>query len=166
MIKLNVVDLEKLYNFVVKNFFIWIRLGLQNSIWIFLCRVFYFVLALSNKEMIKINVVDLKKLYNFVVKNFFIWIRLGLQNSIWIFFCRVFYFWHLGKEGLCRVSKKNTRQRIFKFKKFKCSFSMTRWFQNKKWSTTKFHIFLRSTKFIYRVYIRCCLKKSKFKIFN
>jgi len=42
MIKINVVDLEKLYNFVVKNFLIWIRLGLQNSIWNFLCRVFYF----------------------------------------------------------------------------------------------------------------------------
>ena len=107
-----------------------------------------FVLALSNKEMIKINVVDLEKLYNFVVKNFLIWICLGLQNSIWNFLCRVFYFWTLGKEGLCRVSKKNTRQRIFKFKKFKCSFCMTRWFQNKKLSTTKFHNFLRSTMFI------------------
>jgi len=41
MTKINVVDLEKLYNFVVKNFLIWIRLGLQNSIWNFLCRVFY-----------------------------------------------------------------------------------------------------------------------------
>ena len=36
----NVVDLEKLYNFVVKNFLIWIRLGLQNLIWNFLCQVF------------------------------------------------------------------------------------------------------------------------------
>ena len=42
MIKINVVDHEKLYNFVVKNFLIWIRLRLQNSIWNFLCRVFYF----------------------------------------------------------------------------------------------------------------------------
>ena len=43
MIKINIVDLEKLYNFVVKHFLIWIRLGLQNSIWNFLCRVFYFL---------------------------------------------------------------------------------------------------------------------------
>ena len=107
-----------------------------------------FVLALSNKEMIKINVVYLEKLYNFVFKNFFIWIRLGLQNLIWNFLCRVFYFLTFGKEGLCRVSKKNTRQRIFKFTKYKCSFCMTRWFQNKKLSTTKFHNFSRSTKFI------------------
>jgi len=42
MIKINVVDLEKIYNFVVKNILIWIRLGPQNSIWNFLCRVFYF----------------------------------------------------------------------------------------------------------------------------
>ena len=42
MIKVNVVDLEKLYNFVVKNFLIWIRLVLQNSIWNFFCPVFYF----------------------------------------------------------------------------------------------------------------------------
>ena len=32
MTKINVVDLEKLYKFVIENFFIWIRLGLQNSI--------------------------------------------------------------------------------------------------------------------------------------
>ena len=49
MIKINVVDLQKLYNFVVKNFLIWIRLGLQNSIWNFLCLVFYFSLP-SVKE--------------------------------------------------------------------------------------------------------------------
>ena len=41
MIKINVVDHEKLYNFVVKNFLIWIRLGLQNLIWNFLYRVFF-----------------------------------------------------------------------------------------------------------------------------
>jgi len=32
IIKINVIDLEKLYNFVVNNVLIWIRLGLQNSI--------------------------------------------------------------------------------------------------------------------------------------
>jgi len=42
MIKIDVVDLKKLYSFVVKNFLNWIRLGLQNLIWNFLCRVFYF----------------------------------------------------------------------------------------------------------------------------
>jgi len=42
MIKINVVDLVKLYNFIVKNILISIRLGLQNSIWNFLYRVFYF----------------------------------------------------------------------------------------------------------------------------
>ena len=42
MIKINVVDLKTLYNFVVKTFLIWIHLGLQNSICNFLCRVFYF----------------------------------------------------------------------------------------------------------------------------
>ena len=42
MIKIKVVDFEKLYYFVVKNSLISIRLGLQNSISNFLCRVFYF----------------------------------------------------------------------------------------------------------------------------
>jgi len=42
MIKINVVDLEKLHNFVVKKFLSWIGLELQNSVWNFLCRVFYF----------------------------------------------------------------------------------------------------------------------------
>ena len=32
MTKINIIDLEKLYNFVVENFFIWIHLGLQNLI--------------------------------------------------------------------------------------------------------------------------------------
>ena len=41
MSKIKVVELEKLYNFVVENFLIWIRLGLQNSIWNFLYRVFF-----------------------------------------------------------------------------------------------------------------------------
>ena len=106
------------------------------------------VLALSNKEIIKINVIDLEKLYNFVVKNVLIWIRLGLQNSIWNFLCRVFYFWHSANKVFAECQKKNAWQRIFKFKKFNCSFCITRWFQNKKLSTTKFHHFLRSTKFI------------------
>ena len=42
MIKINIVGLEKLYNFVVKYFLIWIRWGLQYSILNFICRVFYF----------------------------------------------------------------------------------------------------------------------------
>ena len=33
MTKINFVDLEKLYNFVVKKFFIWIHLGPQKLLW-------------------------------------------------------------------------------------------------------------------------------------
>ena len=33
MIKINFVDLEKLYNFVVEKFFIWIHLGPQKLLW-------------------------------------------------------------------------------------------------------------------------------------
>jgi len=118
-----------------------------------------FILPLSNKEMIKINVVDLEKLYNFVVKNFLIWIRLGLQNSIWNFICRVL-FWNSAKKIFTECQRKTLGKAFFaecqktlgkeflKFKKFKYSFCMTIWFQNKKLSTTKFHHFLRSTMFI------------------
>ena len=39
--KIKVVHLEKLYNFVVQNFLVWIHLLLKNVIWIYLCRVFF-----------------------------------------------------------------------------------------------------------------------------
>ena len=135
-------------------------------------------MALSNKKIIKIKVVDLDKLYNFLVKNFLIWIRLGLQNSIWNFICRVFFDTrqrrslpsvqekHSAKASLPSVEKTLDKE-FFKFKKFKYSFCMIRWFQNKKLSTTKFHNFLRSTKFIKRVFPSVVVqKKSNFKIFN
>jgi len=38
---INIVDLEKLYNFVVENLLISIYLGLQNSIWIFFAERFF-----------------------------------------------------------------------------------------------------------------------------
>jgi hypothetical protein len=100
-----------------------------------------FVLALSNKEMIKINVVDIEKFYDFVVKNFLIWIHLCLQNSIWNFLCRVFYFWHSAKKVIAECQKKNTRQRIFKFKKFKCSFAWQDDFKTKSYQLHSFITF-------------------------
>ena len=73
-------------------------------------------------------------------------------------------FLTLGKEGLCRVSKKNTLQKIFKFKKFKDCFCMTRWFQNKKLSTIKFHTFW-DLKSLFREFFQTRLFK-KIKIYN
>jgi len=78
-----VVDLEKLRNFVVHNFFIWMHLGFQICVWISQIWNSNFANDLDQKSY-NIKVVDLEKLWNFVVQKFFIWIRLGPQTSNFI----------------------------------------------------------------------------------
>jgi len=79
MVKIKIIDLETLYNFVVPNFLIWICLGLQILIWNFLCRVFLFLHSANRvfAECQKNTRGECKK-------------TLGLL-------CRVF-FWHSAKS--------------------------------------------------------------------
>ena len=60
--KTKVINLEKLYNFVVDNFFIWNHLCLKNYIWIshiFEIQIFQ---TTSDGEKDKTKFVDLKQL--------------------------------------------------------------------------------------------------------
>ena len=100
MTKINFVDLEKLYNFVVEKFFIWIHLGPQKLLW-------------------KNNLPRAKKMHT--AKCLFAECQkkaLGKDA-----FCRVpkngtrqntslpsARKKALGKDSFCRVPKKNTRQ--------------------------------------------------------
>jgi hypothetical protein len=74
--KIKDIDLEKLWNFVVYNFFIWNHIGNEKI-----------SLNLSNMKFKyctkspKMKVVDLGKLWNFVVGKFLIWI-LEPQNNL------------------------------------------------------------------------------------
>jgi hypothetical protein len=83
MTKLKVVDLEKLWNYVVDNFLIWNHLVKENYVWIFKKLKFEFLndLGWTNR---KTKVVDLKKLWNFVVGNFLIWNHFVMENYVWI----------------------------------------------------------------------------------
>jgi hypothetical protein len=71
---MKVADFEKLYNFVVDNFFIWNHFIKKNYVWIFQ--------TTSDGETTKMKVIDLKKLYNFVVDNFLICDHLVKINYI------------------------------------------------------------------------------------
>jgi hypothetical protein len=69
MTKTEVVDLEKLYNFVVDNFSFEI-IYLKKIKFEFLTFEIQVFRTISDGETTKIKVVDLKKLYNFVANNF------------------------------------------------------------------------------------------------
>jgi hypothetical protein len=70
MIKNKVVDLQKIYNFVVELFKFELILSTESAFG-FLKFENLFFQTISNWETIKVKVVDLEKLYNFVVYNFF-----------------------------------------------------------------------------------------------
>jgi hypothetical protein len=99
MIKIKVVDLQKLYNFVVETILIKLLLPRKNTsnFWnmkISICQ------ETSNGETFKMKVVETEKLWNFVVNNFFIWNhiideKLGFNLSNLKFkFCK----WHRMKK--------------------------------------------------------------------
>ena len=67
---IKVVDLEKLRNFVVHNFFIWIHLRLEY-VFEFLKFEIQILQMTSDQKTYNIKVVDLEKLWNFVVQIFF-----------------------------------------------------------------------------------------------
>ena len=83
MTKRKVVDLEKLYNFIVNNFFIWNHLSKESYIWISHIWNSKFSNDLHG-EASKMIVVNLKMSYNFIVDNPFIWNHLSKRNYVWI----------------------------------------------------------------------------------
>ena len=66
---IKVLDLEKLRNFVVHNFFIWIHLRL-GYVFEFLKFEIQILQMISDKKTYNNKVVDLEKLWNFVVQIF------------------------------------------------------------------------------------------------
>ena len=70
MTKTKVVDLKKLYNFVVDNFSFEIIYSGKTLFEFLTFEIWIFQMTLDG-EMTKTKVVDLEKLYNFVVDNFF-----------------------------------------------------------------------------------------------
>jgi len=81
--KTKVVDLEKLYNFIVDDFFIWNNLYKKKSrefphIW-----NSNFFQTKSDENKLYIKVVDIDEINNFIVDDFFIWKHLWSQNSVW-----------------------------------------------------------------------------------
>jgi hypothetical protein len=73
--KIKVVDLKKLWNFVVDNFFIWTHFDSQKLNLSMPNLKFKFCKLTRMKKSAKMKVVELQKLFNFVVDKFFIWIR-------------------------------------------------------------------------------------------
>ena len=72
MNKIEVIDLDHLYNFVSDDFFSWNHLIFKNIVWS--CHNLKFEFKLFKQchieKMTNTKVVDLDKLYNFVVHNF------------------------------------------------------------------------------------------------
>ena len=78
MTNTKVVDLDKLYNFVVDDFPIWSHLLPKKlfELLIFLKFKFYIVQSNLDGEMTKRKLVDLNEFYNFVFDSFFTWVYL------------------------------------------------------------------------------------------
>ena len=103
MTKIEVIDLDELYNFVIDDFFNWNHFVFKNIIWSYHILKFKFKLfkqSLMEKwpiqkygKMTNIKVADLDKLYNFVVDNFFIWNHLLCKKIIWISYIIKFKFY-------------------------------------------------------------------------
>jgi hypothetical protein len=104
-----VVDLEKLYNFVVDNFF-HVKSFIQwKLIWI------YHFAKFSNKKLSK-EVVELDDIYNFAIENIFIFLHLGsviLNAKRWTVGHLPFspLFWQNGclNEKNIRLNSQNNR---------------------------------------------------------
>ena len=116
MTKINFVDLEKLYNFVVEKFFIWIHLGPQKLLWkndlprakknahgkMPLCRV-------PEKGTRQRRILPSTEKWHSVK---YIFAECWKKNTRQSHLCRVFFFLPsvfylaLGKDRLCRVPDK------------------------------------------------------------
>ena len=90
--KIKVIDLDKLYHFVVNDISIWNHLLFENVVWSCHNLKFKFktVQTKSYRKMTKTKVVDIDDLYNFVVDDFFSWNHLVFENIVWS--CHIFKF--------------------------------------------------------------------------
>jgi hypothetical protein len=82
--KIKVVHLQKLLNFVVEPFFIWVTFVEVKYVSIFEILKFWIFQMDSNGETLNMKVVDPKKLWNFVVYKFFISNHIVNEIQIWI----------------------------------------------------------------------------------
>lgn len=89
MISIKVVNLEKLYNFIVQHYFIWIHLEFQNMIWIYL----YWV-------------PKMKHTAKTTLKSSLPWVKHTVKTTL----CHVSFFLAQGKQHLCLCRK--TRRRF------------------------------------------------------
>ena len=105
MIKINFVDLEKLYNFVVKKFFIWIHLGPQKLLW---KNDLPRAKKNAHGKMPQRRILPLPK--NSTRQNTYLPSArkkaLGKGTFCWVFFLPSVFYLALGKDRLCRVPDK------------------------------------------------------------
>jgi hypothetical protein len=105
--KIKVAGLEKLFNFVVENVFIW-NLVIEQYVWSSQIWNLEFVNNLD-EETTKMKVADLEKLCNFVVDNHLIWIHL-LPQTISLHSVR-YNMWERHKSDRGGVVKKVMQER-------------------------------------------------------
>ena len=130
----NFVDLEKLSNFIVEKFFIWIHFGPQKLLW-------------------KNNLPRAKKMHTAK----YLFAECQKKTLSKDAFCRVPKKWHSAKCLFAECHNIGTQQNMalpsarkkaLGKLRVNCLFEALNEFKIKKWSTTKFHNFLRSTIFI------------------
>jgi len=82
MTKMKVVDLKKLYDFLVDNFLFEIFYQWKITFEVLTFEI-WILQTTSDGETTKMKVVVLEKLCNFVVDNFFSWNHLSIENYVW-----------------------------------------------------------------------------------
>jgi hypothetical protein len=80
-IKMKIVGLKKLWNFVINNILVWTHLVMQNFIWILKFKF----LMISDGKPTKIKVIDFEMSCNFIIDNFFIWNHIVIKNRFEVF---------------------------------------------------------------------------------
>ena len=104
MTKMKIVDLDRLYNFVIDDFFSWSRSLIINSIWSSQTLNFEFKIIQieSDGEMAKIKILHLDEFYNFGFCDFSIWNHLLTPNFLWI--CQILKIKNLNcsNELICK----------------------------------------------------------------
>ena len=153
---MKIVDLQKLWNYVLDNFLIWNHLIMQNYVWISQIWNSNFSNDLGWKNFLNENCRSRKvmklcswplfDLNSFMASNK--QFTLGLPSAFFLalgkdVFCRVPLFWHSAKRHFAVCIFLALGKSVFQ-----SNFWGPKWIQMKNFSTTKLYNFSRSTKFI------------------
>ena len=153
---MKIVDLQKLWNYVVDNFLIWNHLIMQNYVWISQIWNSNFSNDFGWKNFLHENYRS-RKVMKLCSWPLLIWIHLGPQTSNLLSVCWEPFSKHSAKMYFAECLCFGTRRRgilpcAFFLALDKSVFQINFWgpkqIQMKKFSTTKLYNFSRSTKFI------------------